>query len=56
MDFCWLILAILASVAIPINFINMDFFPDNEGTDRQIRLHYHINGSYTLERVEKESQ
>ncbi len=49
-----LILAILLSVAIPINFVNMDFFPDNEGSRRQIRLHYHINGSYTLDRVEKE--
>lgn len=49
-----LILLILFSVAIPVNFVNSDFFPDNEGTEREIRLHYHINGSYTLERVEKE--
>ncbi len=49
-----IIVLTLASVLIPINFVNQDFFPDNEGTDRQIRLHYHINGPYTIERVEKE--
>ena len=48
-----LIFATLASVALPASFINMDFFPDDEGTEREIRLHYHINGSYTLDRVEK---
>lgn len=46
-------LATLVSVIIPINFVNMDFFPDDEGTERRIDLHYHINGSYTLERVEE---
>ncbi|MEM8485270.1 MAG: efflux RND transporter permease subunit [Bacteroidota bacterium] len=49
-----LMLLILFSVAIPINFVNSDFFPDNEGTERQIRLFYHINGSYTIERIEEE--
>ena len=48
-----LIFLTLASVAIPASFINMDFFPDDEGTEREIRIFYHINGSYTLERVEK---
>ena len=49
-----LMLVTLGSIAIPANFVNSDFFPDNEGTERKIYLHYHINGSYTLERVEKE--
>ena len=48
-----LIVATLASVILPASFINMDFFPDDEGADRRIMLHYHINGSYTLERVEQ---
>jgi HAE1 family hydrophobic/amphiphilic exporter-1 len=46
-------LGILASVAIPIAFVDMDFFPDDEGTERRIELYYHINGSYTLDRVEE---
>ena len=49
-----LMLVTLGSIAIPANFVNSDFFPDNEGTERKIYLHYHINGSYTLDRVEKE--
>ena len=49
-----MILLVLGSVALPASMVNMDFFPDDEGTRRQIRLHYHINGSYTVERVEKE--
>ncbi|CAN0449761.1 unnamed protein product, partial [Laminaria digitata] len=49
-----LILLVAVSIVIPAKFVNADFFPDNEGTERQIRLHYHVNGSYTLERVEKE--
>ncbi len=46
-------LATLLSVLIPAKFVTMDFFPDSEGTERRIDLHYHINGSYTLERVEE---
>lgn len=41
----------LASVAIPAKFVSMDFFPDNNN-NREFRLHYHINGNYTLDRVE----
>ena len=48
-----LMLGTLLSIAIPAKFVNFDFFPDNEGTDRRIYLHYHINGSYTLDRVEQ---
>ncbi len=48
-----IILGVLASVAIPANLVNLDFFPDNEGTERRIDLHYHVNGNYTLERVEQ---
>lgn len=49
-----LILLILGSVALPASMVSSEFFPDNEGTDRQIRLFYHINGSYTIERIEEE--
>jgi len=42
---------ILASVAIPANFVKQDFFHDEDGSG-QIRLFYHINGTYKLERVE----
>ncbi len=48
-----MILGVLFSVLIPAKFVKSDFFPENEGTDRTIYLHYHINGSYTLDRVEK---
>ncbi|MEZ4698919.1 MAG: efflux RND transporter permease subunit [Rhodothermales bacterium] len=47
-----LMIGTLASVIIPMSFVNMDFFPDDEGTERRIELHYHINGAYTLDRVE----
>lgn len=46
------VLLVLVSVAIPARFVNMDFFPDNN-TNREFRLHYHLNGQYTLERVEE---
>ena len=49
-----LMLATLGSIALPANFVKSDFFPDNEGTERKIYLSYHINGNYTLERVEEE--
>ena len=47
-----LVLLALGSVAIPANFVSMDFFPD-QNNNREFRLHYHVNGSYTLERVEE---
>ena len=47
------VLGTLASVMIPASLVNMDFFPDDEGTERRMQLHYHINGSYTIERVEE---
>lgn len=46
-----LILLILLSVAIPFSFVKMDMFDEPE--DRRLRLHYHINGNYILEKVEE---
>jgi HAE1 family hydrophobic/amphiphilic exporter-1 len=46
-----LILVILFSIAVPISVVKMDMFDMPE--DRQLRLHYHINGNYTLEKVEE---
>jgi HAE1 family hydrophobic/amphiphilic exporter-1 len=43
-------IVILASVAIPISQVKMEMF--DEPDDRRFRLHYHINGTYTLEKVE----
>ncbi|MBN1162959.1 MAG: efflux RND transporter permease subunit [Candidatus Krumholzibacteriota bacterium] len=45
-----IILAILASVAAPMSLVKTNMFGDEE--DRRIRLHYHINDSYTIEKVE----
>ncbi len=45
-----IVLLVLVSWAIPLKFVDKDMFPPQE--DRQIRLHYHIDGSYTLEKVE----
>lgn len=42
---------ILASVMIPVQFVKMEMF--QEGEQRQVRLHYHIDGSYELAVVEK---
>ncbi|MFT5145243.1 MAG: HAE1 family hydrophobic/amphiphilic exporter-1, partial [Thalassolituus oleivorans] len=47
-----IVIGTLVSVAIPISFVNMDFFPDNEG-EREIQILYNIQGQYTVERVEK---
>ena len=47
-----MVILVLASVAIPVRMISMDFFPD-DNTNREFRLHYHLNGSYTLDRVEE---
>ena len=45
-----LILLLLFSVAVPMSVVRQDMFDEPE--DRRIRLHYHINGSYTVEKVE----
>jgi HAE1 family hydrophobic/amphiphilic exporter-1 len=44
-----LMLVLLASIAVPLTLVKRDMFDQPE--DRKIRLHYHINGSYTLEKV-----
>ncbi len=44
------IVLILFSIAVPMSLVKMDMFDDPE--DRRLRLHFHINGNYTLERVE----
>ena len=46
-----LALAVLASAAIPMAFVKQDFFP-NDNNAREIRLFYHINDTYTVDRVE----
>jgi HAE1 family hydrophobic/amphiphilic exporter-1 len=46
-----IIVLILFSVAIPMKFVSMEMFDGQD--DRRLRLHYHINGSYTVEKVEK---
>jgi HAE1 family hydrophobic/amphiphilic exporter-1 len=46
-----LILLTLISVAIPMKFGKTEMFDEPE--DRRLRLHYHINGNYTLEKVEQ---
>ncbi len=45
-----LVLLILISIAVPIKFVKLDMFDEPE--DRRIRLHYHINGNYPVEKVE----
>ncbi len=47
----FLILGILISVAIPLNMTNIDMFPSSQS--RELYLHYNLNDSYTLERVEQ---
>jgi HAE1 family hydrophobic/amphiphilic exporter-1 len=46
-----LIIALLVSVAVPMRLVKQNMFDEPE--DRRLRLHYHINGSYTLEKVEE---
>jgi HAE1 family hydrophobic/amphiphilic exporter-1 len=46
-----LIVLTLASVALPAAFVEQDFFP-NDNTEREIPLYFHLNDTYTLERVE----
>jgi HAE1 family hydrophobic/amphiphilic exporter-1 len=45
-----IIFLMLASVAIPIAFVKKDMFPQQE--DRRLRLFYHVNGNYRVEKVE----
>ena len=45
-----LIILLLLSVAVPMSIVKQDMFDEPE--DRRIRLHYHIKGSYTVEKVE----
>lgn len=45
-----IILFILISVAVPITQVKNDMFPQH--TDRMLRLNYHVNGNYTLEKIE----
>jgi HAE1 family hydrophobic/amphiphilic exporter-1 len=45
------IVLVLCSVAIPIMFVKKDMFPQQE--DRRLRLFYHTNGNYRLEKVEE---
>ncbi len=47
-----IILGILMSVAIPAMLVEQDFFP-NDNTEREIPLYFHLNDTYTLERVEE---
>ncbi|MBN2185545.1 MAG: efflux RND transporter permease subunit [Candidatus Krumholzibacteriota bacterium] len=44
------ILLTLISIAVPMKFVKTDMFDEPE--DRRFRLHYHINGNYTLKKIE----
>ncbi|MBC8182496.1 efflux RND transporter permease subunit [candidate division KSB1 bacterium] len=46
-----IIFLILFSIAIPMKLVKMEMF--DEAEDRRLRLHYHINGSYALGKVEE---
>lgn len=46
-----MIFLILASVGVPIAFVKKDMFPPQE--DRRLRLFYHIDGNYRVEKVEE---
>ena len=45
------ILLLFGSVVIPMNFMNVDMFPNVE--EREIYLQYNLNNSYTLDRVKQ---
>lgn len=47
----FVILGTVASVAIPMSLTNIDMFPSSES--RELYLHYNLNDTYTLERVEE---
>lgn len=44
------ILVLLFSIAVPISMVKMNMF--DEPSDRKIYLRYHIDGTYTVEKVE----
>jgi HAE1 family hydrophobic/amphiphilic exporter-1 len=44
------ILLLLLSIAVPMQFVKKNMF--DEPSERRLRLHYNINGSYTVEKVE----
>ncbi len=46
-----IVILIIASVAIPVKFVNVDMFPQTEG--KELRLIYNINGTYTLDKVKE---
>ncbi|MCK4359796.1 MAG: efflux RND transporter permease subunit [Candidatus Cloacimonetes bacterium] len=46
-----IIFLVLISIAVPISIVKKDMFPPQE--DRRIRIHYEINSSYTVEKVEE---
>ena len=46
-----LILVVLLSIAAPMSMVKQDMF--NETGDRRLRLHYHINDFYTVDKVEE---
>ena len=46
-----IILLLLISIALPMSQVKMNMFDEPE--DRKIRLHYHINGNYAVEKVEE---
>ncbi len=46
-----IIFGILASTVLPIMNVKFDMFPDRD--DRRLRLHYHVNDSYHVEKVEE---
>lgn len=46
-----IILLLLISIAIPMKQVKMDMFDEPE--DRKIRLIYHINGNYAVEKIEE---
>ena len=44
-----IVVLLLVSIAIPINFVKKDLFPPQE--DREIRLRYNIDGKYRLAKI-----
>ncbi len=46
-----LILGTFLSAAVPIRFVSIDMFPNE--SSRELYLHYNLNDTYTLERVEE---
>jgi HAE1 family hydrophobic/amphiphilic exporter-1 len=46
-----IIVLVLFSIAVPMKLVKTEMFEEQE--DRRIRLHYHINDSYTLDKVEE---